>query len=140
MNLLALIRDFFLSLAERWERMKPERVQNRDLPGDFEVPMTSERIEQRAVETGFEVVWAPVAIRRRYYFANFGEATAFADIQVAAAAERSGQIPRIEITGNAVDVIAGIPIPNLLSEGDFDFAADLVRAVEASSDSDTDTD
>ena len=139
MNVLELIRDFFRSLAERWERMKPERVQNRDLSGS-EVPMTSERIEQRAAQTGYDVVWAPVAIRYRYQFANFREATAFANTQVTAAAEQTGQIPRLEIDGNVVDVIAGIPIPNLLSEGDFDFAAELARAASARAAEDTDTD
>ena len=118
------VRNFFQSLMRGRERMKPERIQHPILP-ESEIPMTEERIDARAAEVGFDVLCAPVAIHHRIAFGSFAEAAAFVHLEVGPLAEEHGASLKVEINDGVVDLVLGIPIPNLLSEGDFEFAAAL---------------
>ncbi len=125
------IRTFFQALWGGWDRMKPERIQRPLLP-ETEIPMTVERIDARAAEVSFDVVETPVAIHRSVTFDSFAEAAAFVHLKVGPLAEEHGYTPKVEINGATVDFVLGIPIPNLLSEGDFDFAAELGKVISTS--------
>ncbi len=113
-------------LLDLWERMKPERIQDRSLPGD--TPMTRERMKNRTIEAGFELLYAPVAIQKRFRHPDFDAAVDFVTADVRQVAADQGLTPRVEIDGGDVIVTLGIPIPGLLSEADFDGGDALQRA------------
>ncbi len=113
-------------LLDLWERMKPERIQDRILEGD--TPMTLERTKNRAIDSGFDLLYAPVAIQRRYHHADFEAAVDFVAEDVRYVAGQQGLVPKVEIDGGDVIVTLGIPIPGLLSEADFDLAEALKAA------------
>lgn len=120
--------DKYRSFTTAWllglfERLKAERVQDRTVPE--ETPMTVERACNRAVDIGWELVWTPVAIQRRFDHESFDDAVDFVAGDVRYIAELEGITPKIEIDRGDVLVTLGIPIPPLLSEGDFDAAAAL---------------
>ncbi len=123
MNLNRL-RDFFFAwLLGGLARLKPERIQDRSLPG--ETSMTVERVCNRAAEAGYELTYVPVAATRRYHFADFDAAVDFVAGDLRHVAGQQGLTPKIEIDRGVVTVTVGIPIPPLLSEADFDFAEAL---------------
>ena len=125
------IREFLLVLVnDLLDRLKPERIQDRTMPA--ETPMTHERIVNRALASGFELLYAPVAIRRRYRRASFAEAVDFVHGTVAQTATDLGHSPKVVIDGGTVVVTLGIEIPNLLSEADFD-VADALKAAAGGS-------
>ncbi len=126
MNLTRLRACIAAVLLDLWERMKPERIQDRSLPGD--TPMTLERIRNRAIESGFDLLQAPVAIQKRYRHADFDAAVSFVASDVRHVAGEHGLTPKVEIDGGDVVVTLGIPIPGLLSEADFDVADALQQA------------
>ena len=129
------LREFVLAmLLDLFDRLKPERVQDRTLPE--ETPMTVERIGNRAAESGFDLIWAPVAINKRYRHADFAEAVAFVAEEVARIAAEQGHSPNVEIDRGDVTVTLGIPIPGLLSEADFDVADALKAATEVEAEPD----
>ncbi len=109
-----------------FERLKAERIQDRTLPG--ETPMTVERACNRAADTGWELIWTPVAIQKRTSHADFDAAVDFVAGDVRYVAGQQGLAPKVEIDGSDVTVTLGIPIPPLLSEADFD-AAEAIEAV-----------
>lgn len=122
------LREFITAmLLGLFERLKVERIQDRTLPG--ETPMTVERIQNRAAENGYELIWAPVAIRKRYRRDDFSAAVAFVADDVDQVATEHGHSPKVEIDRGDVTVTLGIPIPALLSEADFDVADAIEAAV-----------
>ncbi len=137
----ARLREFFLAvLLDLFGRLKAERVQDRTIPG--ETPMTLERIKNRAIDAGFELLYAPVAIRMRYRRGNFEKAVAFVNEVVAWVAAEIGHSPRVEIDQGDVTVTLGVPIPALLSEADFDVAdaiKETAAAIEAEAGTDEET-
>jgi len=120
------VKEFFMALIERLGRMKAERVQNPIVA--TEVAMTDERIQNRVSETAVELISAPVAIRQRYSFANFAEASGFVHREIGRVAAKLGHPPMVEIYGKTVTLTLGVPVPNLLTEGDFDFVAEIGQA------------
>ncbi len=123
------LREFFLALlADVLNRLKPERVQGRTVSS--ETPMTVERIHNRAEESGFEVIYAPVAIRKRFNRGSFAKAMASACETVAPVAAELGHAPKTVVDGGFLTVTLGIEIPNLLSEADFDVADALNAALD----------
>ncbi len=126
----ARLKDLIITmLLGGFQRLKPERIQGQSaVPG--ETPMTAERIGNRAAESGYELVWAPVAIRKRYRHQDFGGAVAFVATEIEKVAAEEGHSPKVEIDGGVVTVTLGIPIPALVSEADFDFA-DALKAAAA---------
>ncbi len=127
------LRELILAmLLDLWERMKPERIQDRTLAG--ETPMTTERIVNRALEAGYDLIWAPVAIRKTYRHADFAEAVDFVHGTVAGVAATASHSPKVVIDGDVVVVTLGIEIPNLLSEADFDVAEALKEALDGGED------
>ena len=127
MNFERLRACIAVALLDLWERMKPERIQDRSL-GEGDTPMTLERTRNRAAASGFELLFAPVAIQKRYRHADFDAALDFASVHVRQVAAEQGLAPRVEIEDGDVIVTLGIPIPGLLSEADFDVADALQRA------------
>ncbi len=123
-------------LSGLFTRLKAERVQIRSLPG--ETPMTFERVGNRAAECGYQLIWAPVAIQKRYRHADFDAAVDFVASDVGDIADRLGLTPKVEIDQGDVTVTLGIPIPPLLSEADFD-VADALEAVAKELDAETDS-
>ncbi len=119
-----------------FERLKAERIQDRTVPG--ETPMTVERVCNRAADSGWELIWAPVAIQKRTGHADFDAAVDFVAGDVRYVAGRQGLAPKVEIDGGDVTVTLGIPIPPLLSEADFD-AAEAIEAVVTDTASGTDS-
>ncbi len=109
-----------------FERLKAERVQDRTVAE--ETPMTVERACNRAVDIGWELVWTPVAVQRRFDHDDFNAAIDFVAGDVRYVAEQLGITPKIKIDEGDVIVTLGIPIPPLLSEGDFD-AAEALEAM-----------
>ena len=129
------LREFILAMVlGLFDRLKPERVQDRTLPE--ETPMTVERIGNRAAESGFELIWAPVAISKRYRHANFAEAVSFVAEEIDWIASQQGHSPNVQIDRGDVTVTLGIPIPGLLSEADFDVADALKAATEVEAEPD----
>ncbi len=115
------IRDFFSAKAKGLlARLKPERIQGLTIPA--ETPMTLERIRNRAEESGFELLYAPVAIRKVYRRGDFGAAMDDACAKVRAIAAEHGHAPKVTVEGGCLTLTLGIEIPNLLSEADFDVA------------------
>lgn len=109
-------------------KMKAERVQARLFPS-FDVPMTVERIQDRSAHLpkGWKLVLAPVAIRYHHKFASFKQCTEFVNGQVADLAAQEGYQPTVEIQGSELFLTLGIDAPPILSEGDFDFAEQIVE-------------
>ncbi len=137
MNLKKLREFITAMLFGGFQRLKPERIQGQSaVPG--ETPMTAERIGNRAAASGYELVWAPVAIRKRYRHPDFAGAVAFVATELSKVVTEQGLSPKVEIDRGDVTVTLGIEIPALLSEGDFDFA-DALEA-EAATQADPETD
>ena len=131
----AKLKDFIDAwLSGMFTRLKAERVQIRSVPG--ETPMTVERVGNRAAECGYQLIWAPVAIRKQYRHADFDAAVDFVASDVRHIAGRMGLTPKVEIDQGDVTVTLGIPIPPLLSEADFD-VADALEAVAKELDPET---
>lgn len=128
MNFWQLFREFVAQWRRR--RMKVERVQ---LFPSFDVPMTAERLKVRgeALSESWSLVTAPVAIRYRHRFASFKEAAEFVANDVAVIAEHFGFWPMVQIEGNEVALTLGVDAPQILSEGDFDFASAIDGASKA---------
>ncbi len=134
MNFERLRACIAVALLDLWERMKPERIQDRILE-ESDTPMTLERTRNRAAASGFELLFAPVAIQKRYRHADFEAALDFVSVYVRQVAVDQGQAPKVEIDGGDVVVTLGIPIPGLLSEADFD-VADALKQARSDADAD----
>ena len=57
-----------------------------------------------------------------YSFASFQEAASFVDREIGKIAEQNGYSPVVEIDGKDVVLTLGVETPQILTEGDFDFA------------------
>ena len=105
------------------KRMKAERVQRKHLPR-FDIFMTLERTQDRWADLSpaWSLKLAPVALEFRKKFGSVGEAAAFVSRDVTRLAEKVGEYPTVQIEGTEVHLTLGIPSPQILTEGDFDFA------------------
>ncbi len=125
------IREFFSARAKGLvARLKPERIQDLIIPAD--TPMTLERIRNRAIESGFELIYAPVAIRKVYQRGDFGTAMGDACGKVTQVAADHGHAPEVTVDGGCLTLTLGVEIPNLLCEADFDVADALKVAFDTS--------
>ena len=108
---------------KRTDRLKAERVQKKNLP-PFDVPMTHQRIQVRGAQlsTHWNFLTSVTGIQFHYSFATFQEAASFVDREVGKIAARSGSTPLVEIDGKNVVLTLGVEMPQILTEGDFDFA------------------
>ena len=113
----------YWSRFRRIVRMKPERIQKKNLP-PFDVPMTLERIQVRGahLSTSWKLLTSVTGIQFHHRFASFQEAASFVNRDVGKLAEQIGYSPLVEIDGKDVVLTLGIEKPQILTEGDFDFA------------------
>jgi pterin-4a-carbinolamine dehydratase len=86
--------------------------------------MTLQRIQDRGahLSNNWKLLTSVTGIQFHYRFATFQEAAGFVDREVGRIAEASGYSPVVEIDGNDVVLTLGVETPQILSEGDFDFA------------------
>ncbi len=123
---------FWRQIRSYWSRfkltvsLKPERIQKKSVP-PFDVPMTNQRIQDRGAHLSkhWRLLTSVTGIQYHYRFPTFQEATAFVDREVGKIAEQSGYSPRVEIDGKDVVLTLGLEMPQILTEGDFDFAEAL---------------
>ncbi len=108
---------------KRTSRLKAERVQKKNLP-PFDVPMTYQRIQVRGAQlsTRWNLLTSVTGIQFHYRFATFQEAARFVEREVGKIAARSVYSPLVEIDGRNVVLTLGVEMPQILTEGDFDFA------------------
>ena len=108
------------------ERMKPERVQP-----PFNMPMTAQRTlhRQGEISSNWKQVTRLVALTYTKEFPDFTQATAFLNGTVAKLTEKFGEAPAVRLEDNVVTLTLGVDMPDLLTEGDFDFAQALDSAV-----------
>ncbi len=113
----------YWSRFKRAVRMKPERIQSKNLP-PFEVPMTLERIRVRGahLSKSWKLLTSVTGIQFHHRFASFQEAASFVNRDVGKLAEQIGYSPLVEIDGKDVVLTLGVEAPPILTEGDFDFA------------------
>ncbi len=113
----------YWSRFKRTVRMKPERIQKKNLPA-FDVPMTLERIQVRGthLSTNWKLLTSVTGIQFHHRFASFQEAASFVSRDVGHLAEQIGYSPLVEIDGKDVVLTLGVEAPPILTEGDFDFA------------------
>ncbi|MCP3956929.1 MAG: hypothetical protein GY719_03665 [bacterium] len=125
MRFRKLFLNWLAQLLRR--RMKPERVQP-----PFMVPLTEQRLTTRQgrLSNAWEIVRGPVAIRGKFEFSSFQECVEFLAERVNPLAEELGFAPAVVIDDNTVVLTLGIDAPEVLSEGDFDFASALDRATQ----------
>ncbi len=104
-------------------RLKAERVQKKNLPPS-DVPMTHQRIQVRGSQLSarWNLLTSVTGIQFHYRFASFQEAAIFVHRDVGKIAEQIGYSPLVEIDGNNVVLTLGVEAPQILTEGDFDFA------------------
>ncbi len=60
-----------------------------------------------------------------FHFATFQEAARFVHLEVGKLVEQSGYSPQVRIDGSDVVLTLGLEMPQILTEGDFDFAEAL---------------
>ncbi|MCP3995182.1 MAG: hypothetical protein GY722_08965 [bacterium] len=125
MKFWRIVREHW-SRFKRKARLKPERIQDRDLP-PFDVPMTQQRILVRHAELSnhWNLLTSVTGIQFHYRFASFQEAASFVDREVGKIAAQIGYSPLVEIDDNDVVLTLGVETPQILTEGDFDFAEDV---------------
>ncbi len=113
----------YWSRFKRTVRLKPERVQKKNLP-PFDVPMTLQRIQVRGahLSTNWKLLTSVTGIQFHHRFATFQEAVSFVNRDVGKIAEQIGYSPLVEIDGRDVVLTLGVEMPQILTEGDFDFA------------------
>ena len=122
MNFWQTVREA-LDRLKQTIRLKPERIQKKNLP-PFDVPMTLPRIQDRGahLSKNWRLLTSVTGIQFHYSFATFQEAASFVNREVGKIAESSGYSPVVEIDGKNVVLTLGVEAPQILTEGDFDFA------------------
>ncbi len=122
----------YWSRFKRTVRMKPERIQTKNLP-PFDVPMTLQRIQVRGahLSKNWKLLTSVTGIQYHYSFASFQEAASFVNREVGKIAEQIGYSPVVEIDGRDVVLTLGVETPQILTEGDFDFAEAVDGAEES---------
>ncbi len=123
---------FWQQIRDLWNRsqlkamLKPERIQKESLP-PFDVPMTQQRIQDRGVHLSshWKLLTSVTGIQYHFHFATFQEAARFVHLEVGKLVEHSGYSPQVRIDGSDVVLTLGLENPQILTEGDFDFAEAL---------------
>ncbi len=129
MRFWQIVREYW-SRFKRTTRMKPERIQKKNLP-PFDVPMTSQRIQVRGahLSKNWKLLTSVTGIQFHYRFASFQEAVSFVHRDVGKLAEQIGYSPLVEIDGKDVVLTLGVEAPQILTEGDFEFAEEVDGAI-----------
>lgn len=129
---------FWQQIRTLWNRshlkalLKPERIQKESLP-PFDVPMTQQRIKDRGAHLSkhWRLLTSVTGIQYHFHFATFQEAANYVSHDVGKIVEQSGYSPQVRIDGSDVVLTLGLEMPQILTEGDFDFAEALDGTGEA---------
>ncbi len=122
MKFWQIVRTYW-SRFRKGARLKPERIQDRNLP-PFDVPMTHQRIQVRGahLSKNWQLITSVTGVQFHYSFASFQEAANFVARDVGNIAAQIGYSPLVEIDDKDVVLTLGVEMPQILTEGDFDFA------------------